>query len=365
MSKFTDIRALLHDRKNIEAFNEASAWLQTDPKGREPRLITGYCLKNLCEEAADRKDPKMFVHYFSMLPALRLNELDGQAMMPNRFCWAIAKMSCNLKDTPAIQHQSMTAILRMAQQYIYIKPDKYYSRLLDAAVRVKEKMERGWDGFYDFMLWWGFDNLMEEDFQRIESKDGHKSPSLAERAYTACYHSLLMQLERKQCHIDKISEFVKKLDDLIARRKAFSDTALHKARLMLAICRKEDALRAARLYARFQKNKLRAWDALGDCFEDPATRLACYCKALLCREQPKFMCATRMKAAEMMVALGLHANARLEVDTVGRIYSEEGWNIKDNVKKMIAQEWYKNATPATTNDDLYRYYAPYAEQLVR
>lgn len=365
MSKFTDIRALLHDRRNLEAFKEASAWLQADPNGREPRLITGYCLKNLCEEAAEKNDPKMFVHYYSMLPSLRLTELDGQAMMPNRFCWAIAKMSKNLKDTPTVQLQSMSAILRMAQQHVYVKPEKYYSCLLDAAVRVKEKMERGWDGFYDFMLWWGFDNLTDEDYKKIESKEGRKTPSLAERAYTACFHSLLMQLERKQCHIDKVTEFVARLDAQIAQRKAFSDTALHKAKLLLAIGNKEDALRAAKLYARFQKNRLRTWDTLGDCMEDPATRLACYSRALLCNENPKFTCATRMKAAGMMVALGLYPNARLEVDTVGRIYSDEGWNIKDNVKKMIALEWYQNATPVSSNDDLYRYYAPFAERIVR
>ena len=364
MGKFTEIRALLHDRKNMQAFEEASRWLQADPQGREPRLITGYCLKNLCEEAADKADPDMFIRYYSMLPSLCLQEL-GQDMMPNRFAWAIDKMARSLAPGSDIQVKAMTVILDMARRYSYVKPEKYYSVLLDAAIRVKEKMEKGWTGFYDFMLWWGFDSFSLDDYKKVESSSGHKTPSLAERAHTACYHSLLMQLERKQCHLDRIKDFVAHLDSLIAGRKAFPDTALHKARLLLAIGEKERALNAARLFARFKQADFRTWDVIGDCMDDPVLRLACYCRALKCRSNPGFTVNIRLKAADLMGNLGLYPNARHEADMVKAIYDSSGWKVKGILKKIMDSDWFDDTIPADNNESLYSFYFPYAEQILK
>jgi hypothetical protein len=348
-----EIRQLRENGQLEQAYRECSNLLQQYPQDRYVRVMMAWCLKSLCEQAAQQYDACSFCNYFGQLPNLQLAELGEQSMV-NKFAWDVLTLFKGYRQTPNDLPPIANQVFTILKQLPFLKPHKNYAWLVDAFVQVKDTATGVWLQFVDFMDWWGFDNFQSEDYQRVQLRtQGHSIPSVAERAYTTYYKALAALIARSSISTQKVDEFIAKLDQLNELHPEFTYTLYHKTLLLIALGRRETALEALRPFVQKKQKDFWVWDALAGTTEDKQVKLSCYCKALTCRVEPKYLGKVRYKLSLELIATKNFSAAKYEIEQVIRVYNQEQWHVPPYIVDLIRQDWYAKTTAASSNLDYY------------
>ena len=132
-----------------------------------------WCLKSLSEIASKNKECDRFIDLLTELANLQLEEV-GENLMANRFAWDLHVLFDSMKFEPEKLVGIADRIVEILPKLCFLKPNKYYSMLADSFLKVKGRQGAVWLRFYDFMNWFGFDNFSDEDYKKIQIKDGKK-----------------------------------------------------------------------------------------------------------------------------------------------------------------------------------------------
>lgn len=359
-----EITKLRKDGNLSEAYNECKLLLNNQPDDKFVRISMAWCLKSISERCSDTVDDERMVKVLMQLSSLKLHEVGEQALN-NKFVWDIRKLFIKRASNPDAVVALADNVFEQLKLMQFEKPQKYYSCLVSAFVLAKGRQSATWQHFVEFMDWWGFDNFMPADFERVKSsKRGQSIMSLAERAYSAYSKCLMEQHMAGNDMTAKIQAFLLRLDEISASHPEFTYTLLHKAKLLLLLNRKDEALQAIRLYARTKPIDFRVWKTLADTIDDDASRLACYCRVLSTISDTRFVGRERIKVAALMHQFGDDANAKLEIEQYVTTYRNAGWHIPQSVENMMAQDWYKSTEAAAQNTTYYSQHTALAEQLL-
>ncbi len=163
---------------------------------------------------------------------------------------------------------------------------------------------------------------------------------------------------------EKIKNHLDKLDELNEKHPEYQYTLYHKALLLLMIDKKEDAIQAIRPFVKKKRNDFWVWDVLGDAIDDDELKLSCYCRALSCKAEPKFLGKVRIKTAKVMHTLGFDGNARTEIRLLHKVYEENGWNTPKEALEIKKQQWYQAATASDSNLDFYKSHLGESEEFL-
>lgn len=337
-----------------DAYYECKTLLSEDNDNKYLRITMAWCLKSIAEKTAKEKDSDKFINILKELSELRLGEI-GESSMTNLFSWDIKTLFESIKDEYDILISSADQILEILPSLSFTKPHKYYSLLADTFLKIKGRLNAVWPKFIEFMDWFGFENLMTEDYKRIPLKEkGRSFPSLAERIHIGYYKAIMYRINSAQIDKNIITDFLNRLTYLNKSHPEYQYTLYHKSLLLLALNRKEEALCAIRPFVRLKQNDFWVWDILSDTTDNPEIKLSCCCRALLCNTEPKFLVKVRLKAAQIMNSLGYKENASTELQELKKIYIENGWNIPREVIEMAQQPWYKACISNGSNTKFYQ-----------
>ncbi len=347
-----EINALRKGGKTQEAYDACKALLERYPDDRMARTTMAWCIKSLAESHARSLRYQGFATLLHELASLRLGEI-GELGMANRFSWDVK----TLFDGLATRHESLLdaahEVFEAVRHLDFIKPDRYYTLLIDCFAKVKQGNDVPLDIFCDVADWWGLDNFLPDDYKPIQLKNGKSLKSVAERVYSCYYKALVNCASTLTCQEPRVEEFVKRLDVLSERHPEFEFTLYYKAQLLILLGRKSEALDAIRPFVRLKQRDFWVWDLLSDTMDDSEIKLSCLCRALSCHAQPDYLGKVRLKAAQQMASLGFHDNARTEIDQYLALYQSKGWHISDQVLELTHCDWYQAATPLATNAPFY------------
>lgn len=347
-----------------EAYIECKTLLAQFSDDRDVRITMAWCLKSLAEKSAKEKDTSRFVEILNELADLRLAEI-GEFSVTNSFSWDIKVLFDLLKTEPDTLVSTANQILAISPKLSFAKPHKYYSMLGDAFSKVKGRQASPWPRFTEFMDWFGFDNLRQEDYNRIPLKEpGRSLPSVAERLHSAYYKALRDQIESGQINESAIESFLARLTKLNELHPEYQFTLYHKSLLLLALNRKEEALVAIRPFVKRKQNEFWVWDVLSETTDNPDIKLSCCCRALLCRTDQKFLGKIHLKTAKLMHTLGYDGNARTEIRVMYKTYQENGWRMLPEAIDLARQPWYQAAVALESNSEFYREHLSASEEFL-
>lgn len=334
-----------------KAYEESKILLDSNPDDRYARIGAAYCIKELMEHAARSGDYKHLARLLDEFAALRLEEI-GETELNNKCSWAVRSLILTCKENPEFLTAGARTVFEAVQAVAFLKPHRYYSVLLDAFLKLKEPDGTPWADTPEVISWWGLENLLPEDYERVLLTNGQRMPSLAERAYTACFRCLMSGLNQGEMR-DEAESFLGDLEVLEEAHPDFQYVPYQKTQILKALGHKEAALAAAVETVRRRRNDFWTWTLLGDLMDDSHSKMVCYSRALLCRTQPAFLMKVRRKLAALMLEAGLYANARLEYDKVAALYNSRGLKMKPELADVYTQQWYETTQPAPGNRDFY------------
>lgn len=200
--------------------------------------------------------------------------------------------------------------------------------------------------------WMGLESLRAEDWQPREYQGKTYSPLAVNLARTWC--------KWVKSHPDAAPE-------AMARALAWAERASEVARgddvlwlkwdMTLVLRQMGDFKRAAELLSsviKAKRNEFWVWAEAGRLYlsDQPELALSCFCRALECPAESKFLGRAHRELASLLADQADHAQASLEVTRAIEVRQAEGWPVGKDLEALIASPWYdpaaEGAEPAKT-----------------
>ena len=268
----------------------------------------------------------------------------------------VAEMDEALKKRP-IDGNDVENLMSWMEEYQSLGPripEMVCSSILAQLAKVGPHLPK----FPGIIRWVGIEGLRDEDWQP--------------RQYQGrTYSSLAMNIARSLC------KWVRSHPDASQKQMAFAlewaqrvgNTAKDDESLWLhwdmAILLRQmgDFQRAAELLAsviKTKRNEFWVWAEAGRLYqsEQPELALACFCRALECPAEPKFLVRAHRELAEMLAEHEEYAQASQEVAITIDIRQAEGWPVGREMEGLIAKPWYDPA--AAGSREPREYYAEHS-----
>ncbi len=212
-----------------------------------------------------------------------------------------------------------------------------------------------------FLKLWDLNNLTQEDYQPYAADNGKTYPSIAEKVIQ---HAAKDALHKKQtADVAYILPFI---DKAIQKFPDNFWLIYYKAKLLHLVGQNDAAFEFSISVTKTKVNEYWAWDLLAEILLDIDREKAfsCYCKALLCRGEDRFLANVRIKFAELLIEKSMYPEAKYEIDKAIESREKEGWKITEVLIGYQNSDWYTNTTASQNNQNLYRNNTELAETLL-
>lgn len=271
--------------------------------------------------------------------------------------WEIYRLRKNIfeqKPIPVIEAKKVLA------EYIALnnpRPSVIHSIFLRLSDRIIES-----DGFnsIQFVKLWDLKNLREEDYEPyvIEEK---KFPSLGEKLI----QHVAKQVVNKRLSTE-VDYFLPFLESAIKR---FPDNIwlnYYKVKFLQLLNKNEEALKFVIPIAKIKSDEWWTWGLLGELYLeiDRKKSLSCFCKALLCKSEEKFLTNTRIRLAQILIEESKLSEAKTEIELAINTRQKEGYAISGLLSKYPLEPWFLSAAKLESNAKLYKENKGAAEQIL-
>lgn len=212
-----------------------------------------------------------------------------------------------------------------------------------------------------FLKLWDLENLTEDDFQPYEADNGNIYPSIAEKVIQHGAKDALASEDH-----ELMEYMLPYVDNAILHFNENIWLLLNKTKLLHALGRDNEALTFAKSIVKSKINDYWAWDLLGEILmsSDPERGFSCYCKALLCRSEEKFLGNVRLKFAEQLIDRSLYAEAKLEIQKAITSREQEGWKLTQEMLEYKQSEWFRDTEASKDNLQFYKNNVELAESIL-
>jgi len=316
--------------------------LETNREDLWNKRAAGWVYYDYLKKFAGDIDYKEFCRYLDLLEELKLPA--DEHMLFDQIAWQIGKFLSSIsfqailpEDKENKQNEdgnySVATLQNIINEYVlnifnkiknyhFSKPSEAYSFLFK--VFMKRFIAAEESVFMDFADWWGFDNFRPEDYQKRVAENGKPFISLAEQAYINYSKQLLKQASNiAESEIERINEFIPKLDKVIKDHPELEYPLYFKAKLFLLIGRKNEVRDFIFPFVKRKQGEFWVWDLLSETFSDNEPgKMACLCKALSCDGQEKMKINVHQKLANLLRLKGLDKEADVEESVVRAIKGE-------------------------------------------
>lgn len=344
----------------FKAKGEEEAWRKSELLIWEKRALS-WALYSLLKSDINKENKVAFINH---LDEIRDLDLPGdEDLLYEKLCWQVGSMIFLLSNNPEQNKDQIEKIYRIISSFSFKKPDEGYSFLFKSF----QKALKDSPHYIEFADWWNFENFRSEDYLEEEFND-KKIISIAEQAYIAYARHLLETYKPSEGQIsrkEKIEAFIPRLDQLINSHPEHQYPPYFLAKLLLETGNEENSLSAIIPFAQKKQNEFWVWDVIAGAFPDkPDTRISCYCRALLCSAQDKYLIKLRQTFAGLLINKKMYQEAKTEIENIIRVRNENNWDIPEQIRNWIKQPWYQDIKAFCNNLEFYQNHAPNANELI-
>ncbi len=208
--------------------------------------------------------------------------------------------------------------------------------------------------------------MREDDFERIDSKDGTKD-------YPGCVAHVIKGIYKTSKAIDDTQVLSWAADFVGEHYEKFPEEEwfpYYFGKLLLRSGSKDEARAKLIPIVRRKRSEFWAWNCLADTYDDidADLQLACLCRALQCRTKDD---SFRVKVHEHLGYLLLerqhYAAAKYEIATalaIRRAPREKAWSVPDHLVETEQTEWYVKAAMPENNHAMYEQHVGAADAII-
>lgn len=288
--------------------------------------------------------------YSKILEAYNSQSLDKS--LYSDFGWMVYYV---LKRTPLNNAYARKTLLNQYLMLELPKPSLLHSLILGEAIKIEKNTPLQFR-IRDFIRLWGLENLMEDDWKQFKTDQGHFLPSTVEK---------LIGAYAKEIKTDRVvapPEFNDLVDKALTIYPNNQNIPQDKAVVLMSQGEKGKALECYKDLILKYPSKFYLWSQVAELTDDIDIKLGLLCKAITLGVEDTFLGGIRLKIASILLAKGLYANARYELDQYKETYTSQGWNLKAEYWHLLNQVSTVQATDS--NSSLYAQFCPEADKFI-
>ncbi|MFJ5717417.1 DUF7017 domain-containing protein [Neobacillus sp. NPDC093127] len=185
--------------------------------------------------------------------------------------------------------------------------------------------------------------------------------SLAEEVLNF-YAKKLLLLDISMATEQRINSLIDVLNTQIQSNPSFEWLPYYKAKLLMKVNRKDEALETATSFARTKSKDFWIWDLISGLVNDEE-KFNCLCAGLLCKSKPDMIVGIQEKIIPILLEKEMFSNAKFELDEIITTRMKKWGKISQRLEEWKNESWYIEAKPAKSRDDLKKY-ADKAEEIL-
>ncbi len=289
----------------------------------------------------------------------------------DQYAWELWRKAKSMISCPDFDIQSFKLILN---EYLHLKnerPSRLHNLILGMALKVYKK---GDFNLYAFVKIWDLNNLSDEgDYINNESYDifGDVNPSFDnntnnEKAHSSLVEQVIQNVSKDICKSESKegAEYILPfINSALSKNKDSIWLLFYKAKVLHLLGEDEEAIDVFMPVIKSKGSNFWVWSNLATFVSDDKDVISCYCKALLCERNLKFVLKVKIILAEFMVKNGYFAEAKTEIMEVIRFRESEGSRIPDKISAYQEENWYKESHEKKNNQSFYEKNKALAESL--
>lgn len=357
ITKYDEIIALRKCGDYKSAYEMATVHKSEEPDCLWVNNQIGWCLFEMLKANATIAQGEEFLLRLQEVVDLN-NERPLDGFIVNNLVWPIRTFVVNCCSNGNAMDDLLYRTFGLLQQIPFDPANENYGILLGAFIKAKK-----WAGLKEFIEWWNLDNIKEKDCQPFVTSEGHKTMSVAEQAYIAYSNILLEGIASNTVDEGRVLSYTERLANVITSHPDFQYPSYFQAKLLLAIGHNEEAVTAVMPFVKKKAMDFWVWDLLGDAQTEDGMRISCYCKALMCHAQDKYLRKLHLKLCDLLLKKEIYNEARAELVAVINISNSNGWIMPYKYQDYTTESWYLNADKETDNREFYKKNSASAEQL--
>lgn len=360
---FKEVKELRTSGKLIEALNMAKDDLQADPSNVWNKRSISWVYYEFLKSNAQLESYDEFLINFNHIIELDLDQ-DEAKMLHESTAMQLGKLIYACFNQNNVNVEKIDELFEKLKLLHIGKPSDANSFLIKACL----KGNKSWKNFNKIFDHFGFDSFQEKDFLS-EEYQGKAILSTVEKYYNA-YSKFLIDISKDGFTSPVIPqqlmlEFLPRLNAMIASHPEYQFLPYFKAKMLIFMGRKDEVIEAFLPFAKRKKSEFWVWEVLAETFDkSDESCFACYCKALSLKSPQEFLIGIRRDFADLLIAKGLHGEAKYEIEKIVEIRNAQGWKIPNDILTITNQSWYSETISKSSNVDLYNQYVSKAEELL-
>ncbi|MFC4801728.1 DUF7017 domain-containing protein [Neobacillus sp. GCM10023253] len=243
----------------------------------------------------------------------------------------------------------------------YVNDETSASRLLIKELQTKLNNTN----YLKFMDTIGFGWFDKGDYKKTnftnDKGENVEVRSLAEDVLNF-YAKKLLSLDISMATEQRINSFIDVLNTQIQSNPSFEWLPYYKAKLLMKVNRKDEALETVTAFARMKSKDFWVWDLISELVNDEE-KFNCLCAGLLCKSKPDMIVGLQEKIIPILVSKKMFSNAKYELDELISTRMKKWGKISQQLEGWKNESWYIEAKSAESRDDLKKY-ADKAEEIL-
>ncbi|MDF9843790.1 MULTISPECIES: hypothetical protein [unclassified Paenibacillus] len=291
---------------------------------------------------------------------------DSKKMLVNSILWSIRRV---IMKGELFANNVFPELLRFCgheakfieNRGLYVNSKSSASRFL-----IKEMIGRLNDANYLlFMDIIGFDWFDRGDLQKTNftNNNGESVEVRPLAEFVLNFHAKkLLSLDLYMVTEQRLHSMIDVLNIHIRKNPSFEWLLYYKAKLLIKVNRKDEALETVTSFARTKSKDFWVWDLISELGNDDE-KFNCLCAGLLCKSKPEMIVGLQEKIIPILVEKKMSSHAKFELDELISTRMKKWGKISQQLEKWKSESWYLEAKPAKSRDDL-KEFADQAEEIL-
>lgn len=225
------------------------------------------------------------------------------------------------------------------------------------------KIAGSWDLFIPFVRSFDLSKSSLKDFEKEFLPNGQNYPALVERTLIAVAKRLLPDFE--QLSADEQGYWLSYFEWADDKEPSLLYVKYYRVKLLLKSSDQQGAALTVLLpFARSKSHEFWVWELLSLCVNSDLEKLACLCKAVLCKTQESFLINVKQQLALLLLQMGKLSEAKSEVQACISIREQNSWHVSASLRQLTQESWFHTTEGAGNMIAFYQQQAKLVQSLL-